>query len=73
MDLILAEQLLLVVLDDEKGRDKTDWGSDPGLAAALLMDLAALELIEVRDGRVVAVEGGSILEPALTIALTERP
>jgi hypothetical protein len=35
VELILAEQTLLIVLDDEKGRDTTHWGSDPGLAAAV--------------------------------------
>ena len=35
MDLIIAEQTLLIALDDEKGRDKTQWGSGPGLAGAL--------------------------------------
>src|SRR4051794_22606008 len=57
MDLILAEQVLLIALDDERGKDKTDWGSDPGLAAALLLDLAARELVRVRDDRVIALDG----------------
>jgi golgi phosphoprotein 3 len=56
--LILAEQTLLIALDDEKGRDKTQWGSDPGLAAALLLDLARLELVTVdADGKITAVDG----------------
>jgi len=58
VDLILAEQTLLIALDDEKGRDKTQWGSDPGLGAALLLDLARLELVTVDDdGKIVAVDG----------------
>jgi Golgi phosphoprotein 3 (GPP34) len=58
VDLILAEQTLLIALDDEKGRDTTEWGSDPGLAGALLLDLARLELISVdADGKIVAVDG----------------
>jgi hypothetical protein len=58
VDLILAEQTLLIVLDDRKGRDSTDWGSDPGLAAALLLDLARLELVDVDgDEKIVAAEG----------------
>jgi len=58
--LVLAEQTLLIALDDEKGRDTTDWGSDAGLAAALLLDLARLELLEVdADGRLVALDGVS--------------
>jgi hypothetical protein len=58
VDLILAEQTLLIALDDKKGRDKTQWGSDPGLAAALLLDLARLELVTVdADGKIAAVDG----------------
>ena len=58
MDLIIAEQTLLIALDDEKGRDKTQWGRDPGLAAALLLDLARLELVTVdADRKIVAVDG----------------
>ncbi|UGS38848.1 GOLPH3/VPS74 family protein [Capillimicrobium parvum] len=58
MELILAEQTLLIALDDEKGRDSTSWGSDPGLAAALLLDLARHELVVVdADGRLAAVDG----------------
>lgn len=57
-DLTLAEQTLLVALDDEKGRDVTQWGSDAGLAAALLLDLARRELVEIdADGKVAALEG----------------
>jgi hypothetical protein len=36
---LLLEQTLLIALDDEKGRDTTHWGSDAGLAGALLLDL----------------------------------
>ena len=58
VDLILAEQTLLIALDDEKGRDRTQWGSDPGLAGALLLDLARLELVTVdAAGKIVAVDG----------------
>jgi hypothetical protein len=60
VDLILAEQTLLIALDDDKGRDTTDWGSDAGLAAALLLDLARGELVEVApDGKLVAAAGGA--------------
>jgi hypothetical protein len=58
VDLILAEQTLLIALDDEKGRDTTEWGSDPGLAAALLLELGRLELLDLGgDGKIVAAEG----------------
>jgi hypothetical protein len=69
MDLILAEQLLLIALDDAKGRDTTDWGSDAGLAAALLLDLARLGLVEVdADGRIAAVDGATPGREALVDA-----
>lgn len=57
MELILAEQTLLIALDDAKGRDTTKWAGDAGLAAALLLDLARRDLVEVADGHVVAVDG----------------
>ena len=58
VDLVLAEQALLIALDDEKGRDSAGWGSDAGLAAALLLDLARVELLEVEaDGKLFAVDG----------------
>jgi len=43
MDMILAEGFLLIALDDEKGMAKLG-GKDvkPGLAGALLPDLAAV-------------------------------
>lgn len=58
MELVLAEQTLLIALDDAKGRDTTKWAGDAGLAAALLLDLARLGLVEVDgDGKAVAVDG----------------
>ncbi|HET6864409.1 MAG TPA: GPP34 family phosphoprotein [Solirubrobacteraceae bacterium] len=58
MNLILAEETLLIALDDRKGRDTSQWGSEVGLAGALLLDLARLELVSVdAEGKVVAVDG----------------
>ena len=57
VELILAEQTLLIVLDDEKGRDTTHWGSGPGLAAAVLLDLARLELIDADADGKIALDG----------------
>ena len=58
MGLILAEQTLLIALDDEKGRDTTNWGSDAGLAGALLLDLARLELVTAdAGGKIAALDG----------------
>ena len=56
--LILAEQTLLIALDDENGRGTTHWGSDAGLAGALLLDLARLELVNTdAGGKIVALDG----------------
>jgi hypothetical protein len=56
--LTLAEQTLLIALDDEKGRDTTQWGSDAGLAGALLLDLARLELLDTdASGEIIALDG----------------
>jgi hypothetical protein len=58
VDLTLAEQTLLIALDDEKGRDTTQWGSGVGLAGALLLDLARLELLTADgDGKLTALDG----------------
>ncbi len=58
MNLILAEETLLIALDDRNGRDTTKLGSDVGLAGALLLDLARLELLSLdAQGKVVAVDG----------------
>ena len=58
MGLILAEQTLLIALDDEKGRDTTHWGSDAGLAGALLLDLARLQLVSTgAGGKIAALDG----------------
>ena len=53
-----ARQTLLIALDDEKGRDTTHWGSDAGLAGALLLDLARLELVNTdASGKILALDG----------------
>ena len=51
-DLLLAEELLLLALDDEKGKDTT-MGTDTGLAGALLLDLAAGGWLEDAGGKLV--------------------
>ena len=55
-DLSLAEQLLLVALDDEKGADTANWGSgvEAGLAGALLLELTAAGCVTIEDGKLVA-------------------
>jgi hypothetical protein len=66
MELLLCEQTLLIALDDERGRDTSQWGSDAGLAGALLLDLADRGLIDVdADGRLVALDGPATGAPLL--------
>jgi len=70
VELILAEQVLLLALDDEKGSDRPSYGVDPGLSGALLMDLGRLEVVREEDGKIVAAEGAaSPAQPLLAEAL----
>jgi hypothetical protein len=79
LGLILSEQALLIALDDEKGRDTTDWGSEAGLAAGLLLDLARMDLVRLDgDGRIAADEGRDpgnelLREAHAEIARSARP
>lgn len=58
MRLLLAEQTLLLALDDEKGTDTSHWAGEAGLAGALLLDLGERDLLRAdADGRLVAVDG----------------
>jgi Golgi phosphoprotein 3 GPP34 len=68
MQLILAEQLLLLFLDDEKGSDRASWGGDPGLAGAILLDLTAQGAIAEDDGKLAAVPGAAPEHPLLAAA-----
>ena len=55
MDLILAEQLLLLMLDDEKGTNAALSGGEAGLAGALLVELTAAAAVRVDpDGKLAA-------------------
>lgn len=70
MDLLLCEQTLLIALDDEKGRDTTQWGSEAGLAGALLIDLARLQLVDVdAGGHIAATAAGDAEHELLRDAL----
>lgn len=68
-DLLLAEELLLLSLDDEKGSDQT-WSSvDGGLAGALLLELTEDGALRL-DGDDKLVPGGSTpADPLLAEAL----
>jgi hypothetical protein len=77
--LILAEQTLLIALDDEKGRDTTPLGSDAGLAGALLLDLAGLQLVDSdAGGKIAALDGKQpghelLRDVHTTIASSSKP
>jgi hypothetical protein len=64
-DLTLAEELLLVALDDEKGADTANWSSgvEAGLAGALLLELAAAGCVAYEDGKVVPVSCAPPADP----------
>jgi golgi phosphoprotein 3 len=55
-DMSLAEELLLVALDDEKGADTANWGGgvEAGLAGAVLLELTAAGCLANEDGKLVA-------------------
>lgn len=59
--LSLAEELLLIALDDEKGVDRTAYGAgvETGLAGAILLELAGGGCVREDDGRLVAVDGSA--------------
>ena len=69
MELILAEQLLLLFLDDEKGSDGASWGGDPGLAGAILLDLTAAGALSADDDdKLVAAPDAAPDHPLLATA-----
>jgi golgi phosphoprotein 3 len=55
--MILPEQLLLLALDDDKGTDQAYYGSDPGLGAGLLLELARDDLVRVEGKHLHAAPG----------------
>lgn len=66
--MLIAEELLLLALDDERGTDTT-WGSlDYGLAGAILLDLSLAGAITVdEDGKIAAT--GSVDDELLADAM----
>ncbi len=72
MDLILAEEFLLIVLDDEKGTVNAGFkDAKPGLAGALLLDLAAMGAVRVTDGKVEPDKSARVEHPVLRAAYDE--
>jgi hypothetical protein len=65
----LAEELLLIALDDKRGDDRSSWGIESGLAGAVLLDLAERGCIGEDAGKLVAVECEALDDPLLAKAL----
>jgi hypothetical protein len=65
--MLIAEELLLLLLDDEKGANQLMvYAVDGGLAGALLLDLVASGRLDERDGKLIAT-GSEPSEPALAV------
>jgi hypothetical protein len=62
MSLLLAEQVLLLALDDEKGYDRSHWAGEAGLAAALLLDLGERDLLRADADRTLRALDGPLPE-----------
>jgi hypothetical protein len=69
--MLLAEELLLLVLDDEKGSTRGGVGYETGLAGALLLDLVEAELVRESEGGLVATGTGAPSPPLLADAYAE--
>ena len=67
----LAEELLLVALDDEKGADTANWGGgvEAGLAGALLLELVAGGCLDSVDGTLVPADCDPPGDPLAAAAL----
>lgn len=69
MELILAESVLLLALDEAKGSAGST-PLDPGLAGALLVDLGRLGALQPVGKELHPVEGVGIAHPVLARAAT---
>jgi hypothetical protein len=67
--LLLAEELLLVALDDRKGTDGAAYSSDAALAGALLLDLVEAGHLRESGGRLEPQAGPPPAHPVLADAL----
>lgn len=72
MDMLLAEDLLLLLLDDDSGKLSGTSYLDNGIGGALLMELAMAGCVELKKGagklaraKVVAVDAPSPVDPLL--------
>ena len=68
--LLLAEEIFLLTHDEESGKANGTLALDNGLAGALLLDLAAEELVAA-DGKAVTAVAGTASHPLLASAHAE--
>lgn len=68
MELILAEQLLLLFLDDEQGSTRASRTVNPGLAGAVLVDLNRAHALDAAGGELVAAPEAAPDHPLLAAA-----
>lgn len=70
-DLTVAEQLLLVALDDEKGADTANWGGgvEAGLAGAILLELSAAGCLTAEGDKLIPADGDAPADPLARTAL----
>jgi Golgi phosphoprotein 3 (GPP34) len=69
--MLLAEELLLLVLDDEKGTVRQGPAYEAGLAGALLLDLVEAERLREEDEALVPDGAGRLAPAVLADALAE--
>lgn len=68
--MLLAEEIFLLTHHDETGRASGTLALDSGLAGALLLDLAAQELV-VAEGKAITAVAGAASTPLLALAHAE--
>jgi Golgi phosphoprotein 3 (GPP34) len=68
--LLLAEEIFLLAHNDESGKANGTLALDNGLAGALLLDLAAEELVTA-DGKALTAVAGTASHPLLALAHAE--
>ena len=68
--LLLAEEIFLLAHNEESGKDNGTLALDNGLAGALLLDLAAEELVAA-EGKALTALAGAPSHPLLTSAHAE--
>jgi hypothetical protein len=69
--MLLAEELLLLLLDDEKGSVRGGFGDESGLTGALLLDLVELGHVAEHEGALVAAGGAPSSPQVLADAYSE--